>query len=68
MESIFISVTILLKLNIVEGAQWLSGRVLDSIPRDRGFRRHCIVVLFFFGLDILFVIIYNHLYIYTHSY
>ena len=30
------------------GAQWLSGRVLDSRPRGRGFephRRHCIVVL-----------------------
>ena len=31
-----------------QGAQWLSGRVLDSRPRDRGFephRRHCVVVL-----------------------
>ena len=30
------------------GAQWLSGRVLDSRAKDRGFephRRHCIVVL-----------------------
>ena len=30
------------------GAQWLSGRVLDSRPNDRGFephRRHCLVVL-----------------------
>ena len=30
------------------GAQWLSGRVLDSRPRDRGFephRRHCVVIL-----------------------
>ena len=30
------------------GAQWLSGRVLDSRQRDRGFephRRHCVVVL-----------------------
>ena len=30
------------------GAQWLSGRVLDSGPRGRGFephRRHCVVVL-----------------------
>ena len=29
-------------------AQWLSGRVLDSTPRGRGFephRRHCVVVL-----------------------
>ena len=31
-----------------EGAQWLSGRVLDSRPRGRGFEphwRHCVVVL-----------------------
>ena len=30
------------------GAQWLSGRVLDSRPRGRGFephRRHCVVAL-----------------------
>ena len=30
------------------GAQWLSGRVLDSRPRRRGFephRPHCVVVL-----------------------
>ena len=30
------------------GAQWLSGRVLDSKPRGRGFephRRHCVVSL-----------------------
>ena len=30
------------------GAQWLSGRVLDSRPRGRGIephRRHCVVVL-----------------------
>ena len=29
------------------GAQWLSGRVLDSRPKGRGFephRRHCVVV------------------------
>ena len=29
-----------------KGAQWLSGRVLDSRPMDRGFephRRHCVV-------------------------
>ena len=34
-------------LNYV-GAQWLSGRVLDSRPKGRGFephRRHCVVVL-----------------------
>ena len=31
-----------------KGAQWLSGRVLDSRPKGRGFephRRHCVVVL-----------------------
>ena len=31
-----------------EGAQWLSGRVLDWRPRGRGFephRRHCVVSL-----------------------
>ena len=31
-----------------QGAQWLSGRKLDSKPRGRGFephRRHCVVVL-----------------------
>ena len=30
------------------GAQWLSGRMLDSRPRGRGFmphRRHCVVSL-----------------------
>ena len=30
------------------GAQWLSGRVLDSRPKGRGFephRRHCVVVI-----------------------
>ena len=26
------------------GAEWLSGRVLDSRPRGRGFERHCVVV------------------------
>ena len=33
---------------LVKGAQWLSGRVLDSRPRGSGFehhRRHCVVVL-----------------------
>ena len=32
----------------VKGAQWLSGRVLDSRPRGRGFephRHHCVVSL-----------------------
>ena len=31
-----------------EGAQWLSGRVLDLRPKGRGFkphRGHCVVVL-----------------------
>ena len=31
-----------------EGAQWLSGRVLDLRPKGSGFephRRHCVVVL-----------------------
>ena len=31
-----------------QGAQWLSGKVLDSRPRGRGFephQRHCVVVL-----------------------
>ena len=33
---------------VERGAQWLSGRVLDSRPKGRGFephRRHCVVVL-----------------------
>ena len=37
-----------LSLRILEGAQWLSGRVLDSRLRGRGFephRRHCVVSL-----------------------
>ena len=32
----------------VQGAQWLSGRVLDSRPKGCGFEphwRHCVVVL-----------------------
>ena len=35
-------------INWHEGAQWLSGRVLDSRPRGRGLephRRHCVVIL-----------------------
>ena len=35
-------------ITYVLGAQWLSGRVLDSRPRGRGFephRRHCVVSL-----------------------
>ena len=34
--------------NYTEGAQWLSGRVLDSRPKGHGFephRSHCVVVL-----------------------
>ena len=34
--------------NTFKGAQWLSGRVLDSRPKGRGFephRRHCVVSL-----------------------
>ena len=35
-------------LRSLPGAQWLSGRVIDSRPKGRGFephRRHCVVVL-----------------------
>ena len=35
-------------LMLGQGAQWLSGRVLDSRPKGRGFEphwRHCVVVL-----------------------
>ena len=35
-------------INEFKGAQWLSGRVLDSRPTRRGFEphwRHCVVVL-----------------------
>ena len=34
-------------LHTTSGAQWLSGRVLDSRPKGSGFephRRHCVVV------------------------
>ena len=40
--------TILKSDRSVQGAQWLSGRVLDSRPKGRGFeshRRHCVVSL-----------------------
>ena len=36
------------KLQFCVGAQWLSGRVLDSRPKGHGsepHRRHCVVVL-----------------------
>ena len=32
-------------LNFLMGAQWLSGRVLDSRPKGHGFEPHCVVVL-----------------------
>ena len=35
-------------VHVLGGAQWLSGRVLDSRPKGRGFephRRHCVVSL-----------------------
>ena len=32
-------------LNLMTGAQWLSGRVLDSRPKGCGFVPHCVVVL-----------------------
>ena len=38
----------LLLQNSLKGAQWLSGRVLDSRPKGHGFephRCHCVVVL-----------------------
>ena len=41
-----ISVLIHYKLNLNMGAQWLSGRVLDSRPRSREFephRCHCVL-------------------------
>ena len=40
--------TVLTYFITCRGTQWLSGRVLDSRPRGRGFephRRHCVVVL-----------------------
>ena len=48
LKSWFILQIIFLKFSISEGEQWLSGRVLDSIPRGRGFehdRCHCFVFL-----------------------
>ena len=44
----FFPVTTIQRLSKLEGAQWLSGRVLDSRPKGCGFephRRHCVVVL-----------------------
>ena len=40
--------TYLFQISLYMGAQWLSGSVLDSRPKGRGFephRRHCVVVL-----------------------
>ena len=40
--------TALFAITKAMGAQWLSGRVLDSRPKGRGFephRRRCVVVL-----------------------
>ena len=45
-ETFFCSMSI--KMYFMQGAQWLSGRVLDSRPKGHGFepqRDHCIVVL-----------------------
>ena len=50
-HSILASVIVICEINLHKcwsGAQWLSGRVLDSRPKGRGFephRRHCVVVL-----------------------
>ena len=54
MLCLFLMINMLLLLTLLTlhpdilGAQWLSGRVLDSRPRSRGFephRRHCDVSL-----------------------
>ena len=51
LKQFFINVsyhTLVASLTLMEVAQWLSGRVLDSRPRGRGFepqRRHCVVSL-----------------------
>ena len=46
---VYIESSLLAKVPVLlEGAQWLSGRVLDLRPKGRGFephRRHCVVVL-----------------------
>ena len=47
-SKIFLYQTLCMFSQIKEGAQWLSGRVLDSRPKGSGFephRRHCVVVL-----------------------
>ena len=51
LKQFFINVSyhiLVASLTLMEGAQWFSGRVLDSRPRGRGFephRRHCVVSL-----------------------
>ena len=45
---LFIMALLDMALLDMRGAQWLSGRVLDSRPKGSGFephRRHCVVVL-----------------------
>ena len=47
-EVIIGTVYLYVSKSVTLGAQWLSGRVLDSRPKGRGFephRRHCVVVL-----------------------
>ena len=47
-STMFASILMLNRLFVFSGAQWLSGRVLDSRPKGSGFephRRHCVVVL-----------------------
>ena len=46
--SLYAHANVYLMQNTRLGAQWLSGRVLDSRPKGRGFepyQRHCVVVL-----------------------
>ena len=51
LKQFFINVSyhiLVASLTLMEGAQWLSGRVLDSRRRGRGFephRRHCVLSL-----------------------
>ena len=45
---VFFSESSCVAYQINEGAQWLSGRVLDMRPKGHGFephRRHCVVSL-----------------------
>ena len=48
MAGIYIGYNLNARTHTMKGAQWLSGRVLDSRPKGRGFephRRHCVVSL-----------------------